>query len=172
MCNRAPRWLKKRGRLVGQVGKGMRMRFSKDRAATAATGNSIVESRFARIMPSDVCACPSSARFSFDVSGTEQKTAAASARGCWRARLLRFILKDEQLRASRLLRNRASGVFCVQSAAGDGAPSPERRSAQYRTEKKPRKRRPLVAPPPAYGNKIVSDHDRLRSESDPDQVEL
>jgi hypothetical protein len=41
-----------------------------------------------------------------------------------------------------------------------------------RTEKKPRKRRPLVAPPPAYGNKIVSDHDRQRSESDPDQVQL
>lgn len=38
--------------------------------------------------------------------------------------------------------------------------------------KKPRKRRPLVAPPPAYGNKIVLDHDRQRSESDPDLVQL
>jgi hypothetical protein len=38
--------------------------------------------------------------------------------------------------------------------------------------KKPRKRRPLVAPPPAYGNKIVLGHDRPHSGSDPDSVEL
>jgi hypothetical protein len=39
-------------------------------------------------------------------------------------------------------------------------------------EKKARKRRPLVAPPPAYGNKIVLERDRRQSGSEPDSVEL
>jgi hypothetical protein len=50
-------------------------------------------------------------------------------------------------------------------------PNAEARNAD-RIEKKPRKRRPLVAPPPAYGNKIVLDHDRQRGPSDADLVEL
>jgi len=57
------------------------------------------------------------------------------------------------------------------------APVPRHPSAEARnapsTEKKPRKRRPtLVAPPPAYGNKIVDDRDRRQSGSEPDSVAL
>jgi hypothetical protein len=57
------------------------------------------------------------------------------------------------------------------------APVPQHPSAEARnapnTEKKPRKRRPtLVAPPPAYGNKIVDDRDRRQGGSEPDFVEL
>jgi len=50
-------------------------------------------------------------------------------------------------------------------------PNAEARNAAS-TEKKPRKRRPLVAPPPAYGNKIVLDSERRRSGSDPESIEL
>jgi hypothetical protein len=50
-------------------------------------------------------------------------------------------------------------------------PNAEARNAAS-TVKKPRKRRPLVAPPPAYGNKIVLDQERRRSGSEPDSVEL
>jgi hypothetical protein len=42
------------------------------------------------------------------------------------------------------------------------ATSPNHPTAEARngeTEKKSRKQRPLVAPPPAYGNKIVHGHD-------------
>lgn len=42
------------------------------------------------------------------------------------------------------------------------ATSPSHPTAEARngaTEKKPRKQRPLVAPPPAYGNKIVQGQD-------------
>jgi len=50
-------------------------------------------------------------------------------------------------------------------------PNAEARNAAS-PEKKPRKRRPLVAPPPAYGNKIVLHRDCLQSGSDSDSVEL
>lgn len=57
------------------------------------------------------------------------------------------------------------------------APVPHHPSAEARNaasaDKKPRKRRPtLVAPPPAYGNKIVDDRGRRQSGSEPDFVEL
>jgi hypothetical protein len=56
------------------------------------------------------------------------------------------------------------------------APVPHHPNAEARNaaspEKKPRKRRPLVAPPPAYGNKIVLHRDCLQSGSDSDSVEL
>lgn len=45
------------------------------------------------------------------------------------------------------------------------APSPSHPSAEARngeTEKKTRKPRPIVAPPPAYGNKIVQDGEGQR----------
>lgn len=43
-------------------------------------------------------------------------------------------------------------------ATSPNHPSVEARNGE--TEKKPRKQRPLVAPPPAYGNKIVhGEHD-------------
>ena len=51
-------------------------------------------------------------------------------------------------------------------------PNAEARNSEN-TEKKPRKRRPtLVAPPPAYGNKIVLERDRRQSGSDPECVQL
>jgi hypothetical protein len=57
-------------------------------------------------------------------------------------------------------------------------PSAEARNAESR-DKKPRKRRPiLVAPPPAYGNKIVLDRNRRQGRegypagSQPDHAEL
>jgi hypothetical protein len=51
-------------------------------------------------------------------------------------------------------------------------PNAEARNTEN-PEKKPRKRRPtLVAPPPAYGNKIVLERDRRQSGSQPDHVEL
>jgi len=51
-------------------------------------------------------------------------------------------------------------------------PNAEARNAPS-TEKKPRKRRPtLVAPPPAYGNKIVLERNRRQSGTDRDSVEL
>jgi hypothetical protein len=42
-------------------------------------------------------------------------------------------------------------------ATAPGHPTAEARNGE--TEKKPRKARPVVAPPPAYGNKIVHDGD-------------
>lgn len=42
-------------------------------------------------------------------------------------------------------------------ATAPNHPTAEARNGE--TEKKPRKQRPLVAPPPAYGNKIVHGHD-------------
>ena len=42
-------------------------------------------------------------------------------------------------------------------ATAPGHPDAEARNGV--TEKKPRKPRPLVAPPPAYGNKIVHEGD-------------
>jgi hypothetical protein len=50
-------------------------------------------------------------------------------------------------------------------------PNAEARNA-VNPEKKPRKRRPLVAPPPAYGNKIVLDFERRQSDSEPESAEL
>jgi hypothetical protein len=51
-------------------------------------------------------------------------------------------------------------------------PDAEARNTEN-AEKKPRKRRPtLVAPPPAYGNKIVFERDRRQSGSQPDSIEL
>lgn len=50
-------------------------------------------------------------------------------------------------------------------------PNAEARNAAS-PEKKPRKRRPLVAPPPAYGNKIVLERDSRQSGTEPDSVEL
>ena len=50
-------------------------------------------------------------------------------------------------------------------------PNAEARNAAS-TEKKLRKRRPLVAPPPAYGNKIVFDGERRQGRSGADSVEL
>jgi hypothetical protein len=43
-------------------------------------------------------------------------------------------------------------------------PSAEARNGE--TEKKARKRRPVVAPPPAYGNKIVLDDDTRQDVSE------
>jgi len=48
----------------------------------------------------------------------------------WRQVRIRFILLYEQLRASRLLRDRPSGMFCLQPAIGVGAPASERRGAE------------------------------------------
>lgn len=48
----------------------------------------------------------------------------------WRQVRIRFILLYEQLRASRLLRDRPSGMFCLQSAIGVGAQASERRSTE------------------------------------------
>ena len=45
-------------------------------------------------------------------------------------------------------------------ATAPGHPSAEARNGE--TEKKARKPRPLVAPPPAYGNKIVHDGDGVQ----------
>lgn len=51
-------------------------------------------------------------------------------------------------------------------------PNAEARNSEN-TEKKPRKRRPtLVAPPPAYGNKIVLERDHRQSGSEPERVRL
>jgi hypothetical protein len=53
------------------------------------------------------------------------------------------------------------------------ATSPKNPTAEARngeTEKKSRKQRPLVAPPPAYGNKIV--HGQDGAEEDVANVEL
>ena len=50
-------------------------------------------------------------------------------------------------------------------------PNAEARNADGE-QKKPRKRRPLVAPPPAYGNKIVLERDPQRREAEPDHVQL
>jgi hypothetical protein len=107
------------------------------------------------IMPSTVCACTLSARFAARARrargcSAEQSFARQRSRErryhcsrCWRGLRLRFILKDEQPRASRLLRNRPSSVFCVQSAANVGAPPPERRGAQRRW---PRQKAAQAAP--------------------------
>jgi hypothetical protein len=58
---------------------------------------------------------------------------------------------------------RASFVIALLTVCACGphsTPAPKHPSAEARNsemEKKPRKPRPLVAPPPAYGNKIVVD---------------
>jgi hypothetical protein len=52
----------------------------------------------------------------------------------------------------------------------EGPRNPNAQARNARSQKKAAKqRRPLVAPPPAYGNKIVLDHDAdcARSEGDP-----
>jgi len=64
---------------------------------------------------------------------------------------------------SSLVRGCCAITLLAATACGPRlATSPSHPTAEARngeTEKKPRKQRPLVAPPPAYGNKIVHGHD-------------
>jgi hypothetical protein len=64
---------------------------------------------------------------------------------------------------SSLVRGCCAITLLAATACGQHpATSPKHPSAEARngeTEKKPRKQRPLVAPPPAYGNKIVHGQD-------------
>jgi hypothetical protein len=64
---------------------------------------------------------------------------------------------------SSLVRGCCAITLLAATACGQHlATSPNHPTAEARngeTEKKPRKQRPLVAPPPAYGNKIVHGHD-------------
>jgi hypothetical protein len=64
---------------------------------------------------------------------------------------------------SSLVRGCCAIILLAATACGPRlATSPKHSSAEARngdTEKKPRKQRPVVAPPPAYGNKIVHGRD-------------
>jgi hypothetical protein len=64
---------------------------------------------------------------------------------------------------SSLVRGCCAITLLAATACGPRlATSPTHPTAEARngeTEKKPRKQRPLVAPPPAYGNKIVRGSD-------------
>jgi hypothetical protein len=57
----------------------------------------------------------------------------------------------------------AAAACAPRAGAAPSHPSAEARNGV--SDKKPRKQRPLVAPPPAYGNKIV---DRLDKGRDPE----
>jgi hypothetical protein len=73
---------------------------------------------------------------------------------------------------SRIVRGCCALTLLTAAACGPRAASPPSHpTAEARNgvpEKKPRKPRPLVAPPPAYGNKIVID--RLDDESEQDSA--
>ncbi|HTV25692.1 MAG TPA: hypothetical protein VMG12_43650 [Polyangiaceae bacterium] len=64
---------------------------------------------------------------------------------------------------SSLVRGCCAMTLLAVTACGQRpATSPNHPTAEARngeTEKRPRKQRPVVAPPPAYGNKIVHGHD-------------
>jgi len=77
----------------------------------------------------------------------------------WRGVALHFILKHEQPRASRLLRDSPSGFHCVQSAGGDGAPPPQRRGAECREPGEETAQAAAAGGPPAR----VRQQDRARS---------